>query len=70
MMMKNLKRYLALIKDRCILLTDFLHQGSFFFKTPGTIDITAIKPTWNDKKQMFFIELIRAYELSTAMACC
>lgn len=59
---------LELIKDRCILLGDFLAQGAYFFTAPREIDITAIKPAWNDRKQMFFIELVRAYELSTLWA--
>ena len=52
-----------LIKDRCTLLTDFVQQSSFFFKAPETIDIAAIKPKWNEQKNLFFLELIRAYEL-------
>ncbi|MEO6328389.1 MAG: glutamate--tRNA ligase [Ginsengibacter sp.] len=59
------ERVLILIKDRCHLINDFFAQGNFFFKTPATIDTTAISPSWNDNKQMFFVELIRAYELST-----
>lgn len=53
------------VKDRCTLLQDFVQQGSFFFKMPETIDTAAIQPKWDDKKNQFFVELIRAYELST-----
>ena len=56
---------LELVKDRCTLLTDFFDQSSFFFKSPETIDITAIQPKWNELKNQFFSELIRAYELAT-----
>lgn len=58
-------KMIELVKDRCTLLPDFVTQGSFFFQLPEKIDIDAIKPKWDDKKNMFFTELIRAYELST-----
>ena len=60
-----LTKVIELVKDRCTLLPDFLQQGSFFFHSPTTIDVDAVKPKWDDKKNMFFTELIRAYELST-----
>ncbi|HXL56968.1 MAG TPA: glutamate--tRNA ligase, partial [Chitinophagaceae bacterium] len=47
-------KVLELVKDRCTLLTDFVQQASFFFQTPATIDITAIKPKWNEQKRLFF----------------
>lgn len=55
---------LELVKDRCTFLNDFVQQAGFFFKAPETIDIAAIQPKWDDKKNMFFIELIKALELS------
>jgi glutamyl-tRNA synthetase len=60
-----LTKVIALVKDRCTLLPDFVQQGAFFFQSPQTIDSEAIKPKWDDKKNMFFTELIRAYQLST-----
>ena len=60
-----LAKVIELVKDRCTLLSDFVQQGSFFFQSPATIDTDAVKPKWDDKKNMFFTELIRAYELST-----
>ena len=57
-------RVLELVKDRCTLLPDFVQQSSFFFQTPENIDLSPIKPKWDDKKNQFFIELIRAYELT------
>jgi len=60
---EKFKKVLELVKDRCNLLTDFLQHASFFFKSPETIDTASIKPKWNDKKNLFFAELIRAYEL-------
>ena len=56
-------KVLELVKDRCTLLTDFLQQASFFFQSPETIDIASVKPKWNEQKQLFFNELIRAYQL-------
>ena len=47
------------------MLPDFVQQGSFFFQSPAVIDTDAVKPKWDDKKNMFFTELIRAWELST-----
>jgi glutamyl-tRNA synthetase len=60
---KKFVQVLELIKERCTLLTDFMQQGSFFFKPPETIDIAAIQPKWGEKKKIFFLELILAYEL-------
>jgi len=45
------------------LLTDFVQQSSLFFKSPENIDTAAIKPKWNEQKQLFFTELIRAFQL-------
>lgn len=55
---------LELVKDRCTLLSDFVAQASFFFQNPVEIDINAVKPKWDEKKQQFFAELIRAFELT------
>jgi glutamyl-tRNA synthetase len=56
-------KVLELVKDRCTFLTDFVQQSAFFFRDPEQIDIAAIKPKWDDKKNLFFTELVRAYEL-------
>lgn len=60
-----LPKLIELVKDRCTLLPDFVQQGSFFFQAPSTVEVEAIKPKWDDKKNLFFTELIRAYELSS-----
>ena len=39
---KEFENIIELIKDRCTLLTDFLHQGSFFFNAPVEIDTVSI----------------------------
>ncbi|MGH2564954.1 MAG: glutamate--tRNA ligase, partial [Ginsengibacter sp.] len=59
----KLEKVLALVKDRCTLLTDFVQQSSFFFKSPEKIDVAAVKSKWDEKKNLFFIELIRNYQL-------
>ena len=60
-----LDKVIELVKERCTLLTDFVQQAGFFFKDPASIDIAAIKPKWDDKKQTFFIELIKAYQINS-----
>ncbi|HEX5023924.1 MAG TPA: glutamate--tRNA ligase [Agriterribacter sp.] len=62
---KHLEAVMELVKDRCILLPDFVEQSHFFFKLPGQYDLDAVKPKWNDAKQQFFVELIRNFELAT-----
>jgi glutamyl-tRNA synthetase len=57
------EKIIELIKERCVLLTDFWQQGSFFFLAPTEIDTAAILPKWNENKNQFFVELIRAYSL-------
>ncbi|MFT3683255.1 MAG: glutamate--tRNA ligase [Ferruginibacter sp.] len=59
-----LRKVTELVKDRCTLLNDFYTQASFFFQPPATIDVPAVKPKWDDKKQLFFTELVRAYQLT------
>ncbi|HMU45268.1 MAG TPA: glutamate--tRNA ligase [Chitinophagaceae bacterium] len=60
-----LEKIIALVKDRCTLLTDFVSQASFFFETPKNIDTASILPKWNEQKQLFFRELIRTYKLTS-----
>ncbi|MDB5248225.1 MAG: glutamyl-tRNA synthetase [Segetibacter sp.] len=51
---EKFSKVLELVKDRCTLLTDFWEQASFFFKSPETIEVAAVKPKWNEDKAMFF----------------
>jgi len=60
-----LSTVISLIKDRCTLLPDFYTQGWFFFRAPDKWDTDAVKPKWNETKQLFFTELIRNFELTT-----
>jgi glutamyl-tRNA synthetase len=50
-----LEKVIHLVKDRCILLPDFIQQSSFFFAHPSIWDMDAIKPKWNEEKKNFFI---------------
>jgi glutamyl-tRNA synthetase len=60
-----LQKVIALVKERCTLMGDFFEQASFFFKAPETIDIAAIQPKWNEQKNLFFLEVIRSFELTS-----
>jgi glutamyl-tRNA synthetase len=51
-----LQKVVALVKDRCTLLSDFWAQGNFFFTTPEVTDLQVIKDKWNDQKQQFFLD--------------
>lgn len=55
------ERILDLVKDRCHLLPDFVTQAAFFFEAPQTIDLDSIRPKWNEPKNLFFVELLRAW---------
>jgi glutamyl-tRNA synthetase len=50
-----LLKVVELVKERCTYLSDFWKEGYFFFTTPETIDIDAIKEKWNDQKKSFFV---------------
>jgi glutamyl-tRNA synthetase len=45
-------------------MADFLTQGAFFFVSPSEWDTASIQPKWNEQKNMFFIELAKAFESS------
>lgn len=61
---KKLDKVIALVKDRCMLLTDFVEQSKLFFKPPASFDKDAVKPKWNEQKQFFFAQVIRNFELT------
>src|SRR5688500_7577180 len=54
----KLNNVITLVKDRCILLTDFWEQSYFFFIAPDQFDLGAVKPKWNQEKKKFFECLI------------
>jgi glutamyl-tRNA synthetase len=53
----QLEKVIALVKERCTLLSDFVEQSRFFFQTPQHWDTDAIKPKWNEAKSAFFGEV-------------
>ena len=59
-----LLRVIDLVKERCTLMADFVTQGSFFFMSPSEFDTASIQPKWTGQKNMFFIELSKAFESS------
>ncbi len=59
-----LNKVIPLAKDRCTLLTDFVQQTQFFFESPKTWDLDAIKPKWNADKQAFFEAYIESLKTS------
>lgn len=50
----RLSQVIALVKERCTLLSDFVEQAGFFFKAPTEVDLEAIKGKWTAEKQAFF----------------
>ncbi len=59
------EKVIALVKDRCTLLTDFYDQSYFFFKAPEEYDINAVKSKWSEGKKRFFelfVEEIKAID--------
>lgn len=63
---EKFQKILELVKDRCHLLTEFVQQAGFFFQAPdaATIDLSPVRPKWNEAKQQFFVELIRQLQLA------
>jgi glutamyl-tRNA synthetase len=45
-------------------LTDFVQQAGYFFSTPDSIDTESIKPKWDEKKNLFFNELLKSFGLA------
>lgn len=62
----RLLKVIELIKDRCVLLTDFYTQGAYFFEQPKEYDLNAVKPKWTDAKTDFFNELKAKYTTAAA----
>ncbi|MEP6844569.1 MAG: glutamate--tRNA ligase [Panacibacter sp.] len=61
---KQFETVLELVKERCTFLNDFVNQATFFFQSPADLDVSAIKPKWDDNKNLFFTELTRALDLA------
>ena len=56
-----LSKVIALVKDRCTLLTDFYDQSYFFFQPPAKWDVDSVKSKWSEEKKNFFLTLIEKY---------
>lgn len=53
--LEKLEQVISLVKERCVLLEDFVSQGLFFFKAPAMIDTESIKgKKWDEAKVAFF----------------
>ena len=50
----NLPAVVAIVKERCTLLPDFIKEAGYFFQAPKEIDTASIKPKWNAAKTEFF----------------
>lgn len=48
------EKAIALVKDRCNLLTDFVLQSKYFFIAPAQYDLDAVRPKWTAEKAAFF----------------
>lgn len=57
-----LQKVIALVKERCHLLSDFWEHGHFFFQAPSGIDLSAIKDKWSDTKKAFFENWVNGFE--------
>lgn len=53
-----LEKTIELVKERCVLLTDFYEQGKFFFIAPDVYDETSVLPKWDEGKNNYFEELV------------
>jgi glutamyl-tRNA synthetase len=51
-----------LVKERCVLLTDFVQQTGYFFEAPLETDFSAIAGKWTPEKTEFFKALIAVSE--------
>jgi glutamyl-tRNA synthetase len=60
----RLLRIVELVKERCTLLPDFIDQALYFYQFPDKVDTDSIKPKWSAEKNLFFVELLRSYELT------
>lgn len=61
-----LLKVIDLVKDRCILLPDFIQQAGYFFTVPYKIDVSSVKPKWNAEKAAFFEKF--AHTLNTNLS--
>lgn len=53
----HLVTLINLVKDRCILLPDFVPQLSYFYAQPDLVELDAVKGKWDEPKRNFFVTL-------------
>jgi glutamyl-tRNA synthetase len=51
-----LAKVIDMVKERCVLLPDFVEQASFFFVRPAQFDLDPVKAKWSVDKTAFFNE--------------
>jgi len=59
---KHILELIQLVKERCVLISDFFEQLVYFFQSPVTRDIESIQPKWNDAKNDFFTSFCQEAE--------
>jgi glutamyl-tRNA synthetase len=61
-----LAKVIDMVKERCVLLPDFVEQATFFFVRPTQFDLEPVKAKWSADKTSFFNEYcIKLSELTT-----
>lgn len=58
----NIEEIISLVKERCVLLNDFVQQAGFFFRAPEVDTRLITDNKWDDTKKEFIEELINKWE--------
>ena len=54
---------IGLVRERCVLLSDFVQQAGYFFRPPESIDFTSIREGWSDAKHAFFQDFVNGLSM-------
>lgn len=65
---EKLATAIALVKDRCTLLPDFVIQLGYFFAAPQDYDLSAIVPKWTAEKTNFFEDFAQTLNIEASAA--
>jgi glutamyl-tRNA synthetase len=65
---EKLAAAIALVKDRCTLLPDFVTQLGYFFAAPQDYDLSAIAPKWTAEKTNFFEDCAQTLNIEASAA--
>lgn len=65
---EKLATAIALVKDRCTLLPDFVTQLGYFFAAPQDYDLSAIAPKWTAEKTNFFEDFAQTLNIEASAA--